>query len=138
MPTVSPNDYPSDEEETRIQAHIAADPEDPAHWTSPARPAAEVHPEILRAHRDGELASPSPGRILKVTLESAGLSQRQLAKAMGRPPNVITEIVHVRKSITAQTALELEEALGVPAAVWMRAEADYQLALARRKRRSGE
>ena len=141
MPSLRPGHIdPTDEEEARIQAHIAEDPEDPAHWgySGSFRPASEVLPELVKAYREGRLMPPSPGRLLKVTLEGAGMSQRQLAKAMGRPPNAISEIVLGRKSITAKTAIELEDVLGVPASTWLHAEADYRLALERQRRKTEE
>ena len=70
---------------------------------------------------------------MKAELVARGISQRKLAKSMGRPAGAINGIVTGRKAITPQTALELEEVLGVPAHVWARLEADYRLALARQE-----
>jgi HTH-type transcriptional regulator/antitoxin HigA len=86
-----------------------------------------------------DLAIP-PGETLLELLEFIGLSQAELARRMGRPPQVISEIIHGKKGITAETALQLEDVLGTPAYVWLGLEADYQLTLARtlRKHRSPE
>ena len=46
----------------------------------------------------------------------------------------INEIIHAKARITEQTAIELEYALGVPAHFWLALEANYRLAIARRKR----
>ena len=140
MPNLRPCGELTDEEEARIQAIIAEDPEDPGNWnwTGQFRPAVEVDPELVRAQREGMILPPSPGRILKLTLEGVGMSQRRLAKVMGRPPNAISEIIHGRKSITAKTAIELEEVLGVPAVRWLHAEADYRLALERQHRKASK
>ena len=75
-----------------------------------------------------------PGDLLSEVLEDLQLSQAELARRMGRPAQTISEIVRARKTITAQTALQLEDALGVPAHVWLNLEAMYQLALARQLR----
>jgi len=79
-----------------------------------------------------------PGETLGEELEARGLSQSDLARRMGRPIQAINEIVRGRKAITAETALQLEDVLGVSADFWLRLEADYQLNLARlaRQRRS--
>ncbi len=69
--------------------------------------------------------------MLNDELEARGMSQRQLAASMRRPVNTVNAIIHGRKAITARTAVELEGALGTPAYLWLRAEADYQLALER-------
>ena len=57
---------------------------------------------------------------------------------MGRPASAVSEIILSKKVITPQTALELEDALGIPAQYWMRAEADYRLALERQRRKAAE
>ena len=80
----------------------------------------------------------SPGRILRQELDARGMTQRDLAKLVGRPEQTISMIVRGYKRITARTALELEAALGISAEFWVRLEADYRLALARDERDSVE
>jgi HTH-type transcriptional regulator/antitoxin HigA len=47
---------------------------------------------------------------------------------MGRPLNAINEIIHGKKAITAETALQLEEVMPeIPARFWLNLETDYQL-----------
>ena len=77
-----------------------------------------------------------PGELLGEELEARGMSQRQLAAAMGRPQQVISEIVRGKKALTAETSLELERVLGIPAYLWLRMEARYRLALARRQQQA--
>ncbi len=69
-----------------------------------------------------------PGEYLAEEIEARGLSQKELAKRMGRPLNAINEIINGKKSITAETALQLEEVMPeIPAKFWLNLEADYQL-----------
>jgi HTH-type transcriptional regulator / antitoxin HigA len=72
-----------------------------------------------------------PGELLAETLEALAMSQVELARRAGRPAQAINEILKGKKRITAGTALQLERVLGVPAHVWVRLDADYQLAKAR-------
>lgn len=72
-----------------------------------------------------------PGELLAETLDTLGLSQVDLARRAGRPPQAINEIVRGAKEITPETALQLERVLGVPAHVWTRLEADYRHTKAR-------
>jgi addiction module HigA family antidote len=74
-----------------------------------------------------------PGETLSEELAARGMSQSALAKAMDRPVQVINEIVLGKKQITAETALQLEAALGVSAEMWMALESNYQLTKARLK-----
>ena len=54
---------------------------------------------------------------------------------IGRPSQAINEIARGKKALTAETAVELEQILGIPAYLWLRMEARYRLALARRRLR---
>ena len=52
---------------------------------------------------------------------------------MGRPYQVVNEIVRGRKAITAETALQLEAALEIKAHIWLGLQTDYELVRARKK-----
>ena len=75
----------------------------------------------------------SPGEVLEEELQTRGMTQKELAEKMGRPAQTINEIVRGKKELTAETALQLENVLGISAAFWVRMEAQYRLSLARRK-----
>ena len=76
----------------------------------------------------------TPGEILKEEfLVEYGLSQNQLAKAVGISPNRIAEIVNNRRRITADTALRLSLYFGNSAEFWMNLQAHYDLKVARRE-----
>lgn len=77
-----------------------------------------------------DLAIP-PDEVLAEELGACGLTQSQLARQMGRPLQVVNEIVRGKKRITGETALQLAEALGISADFWMRIESDYELNKAR-------
>ncbi len=78
-----------------------------------------------------------PGEYLAEEIGARGLSQKELAKRMGRPANAINEIINGKKAITAETALQLETVMPeIPARFWMNLEADYQLTKALIKRRA--
>jgi HTH-type transcriptional regulator/antitoxin HigA len=79
-----------------------------------------------------DLAIP-PGEYLLEASAELGLNQADLARRMGRPVQAISEIVKGIKAITPETALQLEEVLGVPAHIWTGLEADYQLIRARQQ-----
>jgi HTH-type transcriptional regulator/antitoxin HigA len=81
-------------------------------------------------HYHSDLAIP-PGEYLLEAITELGLNQVDLARRMGRPVQAISEIVKGIKAITPDTALQLEQVLGVPAHIWIGLEADYQLIRAR-------
>jgi HTH-type transcriptional regulator/antitoxin HigA len=77
-----------------------------------------------------DLAIP-PGEYLSEVLEDLEMSQVDLARRMGRPEQVVSEIVSGAKRITSETALQLERVTRVPAHVWTGLEEEYQLTTAR-------
>ena len=64
-------------------------------------------------------------------LDELGISQYRLAKAIDVPPRRINEIVHGRRSITADTALRIGQALGMTPEFWLNLQKLYDLDLAR-------
>ena len=78
-----------------------------------------------------------PGEFLREELEARGMTQRKLALAIDRPVQTVSELCRGRKELTADTALDLERVLGIPAYVWMGLESEYRLALARLRRSTG-
>jgi HTH-type transcriptional regulator / antitoxin HigA len=69
-----------------------------------------------------------PGEFLLEEIQARGLTQKELARRMGRPLNAINEIINGRKAITAETALQLEEVMPeIPARFWLNLETDFQL-----------
>ena len=72
-----------------------------------------------------------PGEHLAEILEELGISQYRLAKAIGVPPIRINEIVHCRRSVTADTALRIGQALGMTPEFWLNLQRMYDLDLAR-------
>jgi addiction module HigA family antidote len=69
-----------------------------------------------------------PGEILlEEFLMPLGVSQYQIAKAVGVPARRINEIVHGQQRITADTALRLSRYLGTSERFWMNLQARYDL-----------
>lgn len=76
----------------------------------------------------------TPGEMLKEEfLAEIGLSQNQLARAVGVSPNRIAEIVNNRRGITADTALRLALYFGNSPEFCMNLQSNYDLKMARRK-----
>jgi antitoxin HigA-1 len=74
-----------------------------------------------------------PGEILRCEfMEPLGISQNQLARDLDVPVARISELVHGRRSITADTALRLEKYFGVPAQFWLNLQSRHDLKVARR------
>ncbi len=74
-----------------------------------------------------------PGAIIKEELRTRGWTQEDLARIMGRPVQVISEIVSGKKQITPVTALGLASAFGTSAQMWLNMEAAFRLRLAQER-----
>jgi HTH-type transcriptional regulator/antitoxin HigA len=86
-------------------------------------------------HDDYNPAIPiHPGEILQEELAARGWTQKQLAATMGRPLQLVNNIIHGRAGISAETALDLAEVFETSAQFWMNLDSQYRLAIARRKR----
>ena len=69
-----------------------------------------------------------PGEILmEEFLEPLGISQYRLAKNISVPPRRINEIVHGKRSITADTALRLARFFGTTDRFWLNLQVRYDL-----------
>ena len=79
-----------------------------------------------------KLRNVHPGEILaEEFLTPMEISQNRLAREIGVPPRRINEIVHGKRSVTADTALRLARYFGTSEAFWMGLQADYDLEKAR-------
>ena len=72
-----------------------------------------------------------PGRFLKENLDALGMSQREFARRMGRPPQVINQIIREKKSVTPTTALGFEKVLGIDAQFWLNLQQLYDIVTVR-------
>ena len=71
-----------------------------------------------------------PGEILlEEFLKPMGISQYRLAKSTSVPARRINEIVHGKRSITADTALRLSKFFGMSDRFWMNLQTRYDLEL---------
>jgi HTH-type transcriptional regulator/antitoxin HigA len=68
-----------------------------------------------------------PGDFILEELESRGWTQIDLSEILGRPPQLVNEIVLGKRSITPETAKGLADAFGTSAQFWMNLQAAYQL-----------
>ena len=75
-----------------------------------------------------------PGEVLlEEFLEPLGLSQYRLAQDISVPPRRINEIVHGKRSISADTALRLGRYFGTSEQFWLNLQSHYDLEVEREK-----
>lgn len=74
---------------------------------------------------------PPPGEELARVLTALGMSQIQLAKAIGLSTKHVNQIISGKAALSYETAIKLENVTGVPTSWWNAAEAAYRTALLR-------
>jgi addiction module HigA family antidote len=79
------------------------------------------------------LHNPHAGEILKHEfLEEIGMSQNQLAKSLGVPPNRIHAIINGTRRITADTDLRLCKFFSLSDGYWLRIQNSFETMEAKR------
>ena len=74
------------------------------------------------------LPNPHPGEILALEfMQPIGLSQNALARALHVPPRRINELVHGKRSVSADTDLRLARYFGVSEGFFLGLQADFDL-----------
>ena len=68
-----------------------------------------------------------PGEFLREELEARQWTQKQFARILGRPLQMVNEILRGRKRITEETAKEIGLALGTGPELWINLETYYRL-----------
>ncbi len=75
----------------------------------------------------------TPGEILlDEFLKPLGISQNELARAISVPPNRISQIIHGKREITADTALRLGRFFGIEPEFWLNLQSRYNMKVARK------
>ena len=77
-----------------------------------------------------DLVTP-PGYTMAELLEEHGLTPLELAQRLDQPLKTINEIIHGRRAVTTEIAMQMERVFGVPVAFWLKREGAYQEYLAR-------
>jgi len=78
--------------------------------------------------KNNKLPPIHPGEILiEEFLKPMGLSQYRLAKDISVPPRRINEIVHGKRSISADTALRLGRFFGISPQFWLNLQTRFDL-----------
>jgi addiction module HigA family antidote len=76
-----------------------------------------------------------PGEmLLEEFLRPMGVTQAAFAKKLGWTPARLNELIHGRRGVTADAAIDLAEALGTSPKLWMNLQATFDLSQAKRRR----
>ncbi len=87
--------------------------------------------KLTNGEQEERLPPVHPGEVLlEDFMKPLGLSQYRLAQDLGVPALRISQIVHGKRAVTADTALRLARYFGTSANVWMRLQARYDLEVA--------
>ena len=74
-----------------------------------------------------------PGYIIDMEIVARGLKKLDVAGLLGMKPQHLSELLKEKRHVGAMLALKLERVFGIGAAYWLRVQAGYDLAKARKK-----
>ena len=75
----------------------------------------------------GDLEPVHPGSILHEEIRSRGIRQKEFASSIGMQPSHLSALIHGQRNITAAVAVKLEQALDIPANIWLNLQNQYDL-----------
>jgi len=79
-----------------------------------------------------------PGEILlEEFLLPGNISQAAFARKIGWTKARLNELIKAKRGVTAEAALDLADALGTSARLWLNLQVTFDLAAAERKRHAG-
>ena len=67
------------------------------------------------------------GDILKDELQARHFTQKVFADLISVKPNVLSELIHKKRNMTAELAVKIEKILGIEAEFWMRIQSKYEI-----------
>ena len=80
-----------------------------------------------------KLSPITPGDVLlEEFLSPMDITQSQLAKDINVPANRVSQIIHCKREITADTALRLGKYFGIEPEFWLNLQIRYNMKIARR------
>ncbi len=68
-----------------------------------------------------------PGECLAAELEEIGMTRTELTRQIDVPPNCISQIIHGKRDLTADTALRLGRLFGTGPELWLNLQKTYEL-----------
>ena len=107
-----------------------------ASTTRPNRSTSPLEEDALATVQPTQVSNPltlPPGIAIQEALYAAERTQADLARAVGISQKHLSQIVTGKTGFSADIALRIEAALGIPAESLMQAQAQWNLARARRR-----
>ena len=74
-----------------------------------------------------------PGELVKANLDELGISIADAAKLLGITHQQLCDVVNGESAVSPELAIRFEKAFGGSASMWLRLQAAYDLAQARKK-----
>ncbi len=68
-----------------------------------------------------------PGIMVKPELQERGISQKDFAKILDIQASHLSEVLNGKRSLSAELAVKIQNAIGIPAEILLSAQAQYEL-----------
>ena len=68
-----------------------------------------------------------PGMMVKPELQERGISQKDFARMLNVQASHLSEVLNGKRSLSAELAVKIQNAIGIPAEILLSAQAQYEL-----------
>lgn len=68
-----------------------------------------------------------PGMMIKPELQERGISQKDFAQMLDVQASHLSEVLNGKRSLSAELAVKIQNAIGIPAEILLSAQAQYEL-----------
>lgn len=68
-----------------------------------------------------------PGMMIKPELEERGITQKEFARMLGMQASHLSEVLRGKRALSAELALKMEKAVGIPSKTLLNAQTLYEL-----------
>ncbi len=68
-----------------------------------------------------------PGMMVKPELQERGISQKDFAHMLDVQASHLSEVLNGKRSLSAELAVKIQNAIGIPAEILLSAQAQYEL-----------
>ena len=99
-----------------------------------------MNKELERVYLENELPfiATHPGELLKDELSERKITQKQLSELTGIKASILSDTIKGKRSVSINMAAKLEEALGIPARIWINMQTNYNLEVAHLNKKKEE
>lgn len=89
-----------------------------------------IQPDMI-ANNISPFEPTHPGELIKEELDAIKMTQAKLAEKIEVKPSLLNEVIKGKRAVNTELALLIEAAIGLPAEMLLKLQADYNMQVAK-------